>query len=477
MGSQKGRTFAADFSTIMNLTTYIRHFFLRLTILTAIATLLISCQQRPGSEELLTEAELVFVNHPDSTKAYTDLLRAAKEQAALTNDADTEARSTLLLARQIQWSDEAAAYTLAKDAMNLYEQTGDESGRLQAELTMAGLLVQTDDLAGARTLYNICLRTARELHDTVSLRASLTGMAELCLAEGKETEALAMARQIPLTSGEDVGSEALFVLANCYLQCDSLPQARAIYQQIDTRGNTKARYVALRHLTEIALLEGDLEAAPDCVDSAFATAEEVFFEALRQQNEYHRANLEQERRANHMAYRHRQTLWMLVGVIIISVLVIAYIISLSRHRRAIHHQRLLAEQRERELVEERLSRQEDMVSLLQNFIIEKSEILRRLHAEDDKKITLSDRDWRETEETLDSITGGFVSRLRQQHPEFREEDIQLCMLTRMHLSNQAIAKIYLITVSAVKHRKLKLKKDGFGVFDPEQPLDDVIKEI
>ena len=146
-----------------------------------------------------------------------------------------------------------------------------------------------------------------------------------------------------------------------------------------------------------------------------------------------------------------------MGVVIIAALVIAYVLSLSRHRRAIHRQRLLAEQRERELVEERLTRQEDMVSLLQNFIIEKSEILRRLHAEDDKKITLSDRDWRETEETLDSITGGFVSRLRQQHPEFREEDIQLCMLTRMHLSNQAIAKIYLITVSAVKHRKLKLK--------------------
>ena len=90
---------------------------------------------------------------------------------------------------------------------------------------------------------------------------------------------------------------------------------------------------------------------------------------------------------------------------------------------------------------------------------------------------LSESDWREMEETLDSITGGFVSRLRQQHPDFREEDIQLCMMTRMHLTNQAIAQIYLITVSAVKHRKLKLKKDGFGILNPEQPLDEVIATI
>lgn len=461
----------------MYLISFIRQIALRMTTFAVITILMVCCYQQPDASELLAEAERLFAACPDSTKAYTDLLRVAMEQAAKSDAPGLEARCALLLARQTQWSDEVSAYQLAERARQLYEQTNDESGRLQAELTMAGLLVQSDSLARARTLYNLGLRDAREFKDTISLRTALAGMAELCLAEGNEQEALAIARQISVDLSKDVGGEALFVLANCYLQCDSLEQARSIYQQIDTRGNTKARYVALRHLTEIALLEGDLDNAPDYVDSAFSASEEVFFETLQQQKEYHKATLEQERRANRLAYHQRLTLWLLVGVVIIAALVIAYVFSLSRHRRAIHRQRLLAEQRERELVEERLSKQEDMVSLLQNFILEKSEILQRLHAEDDKKITLSDRDWSETEETLDSITGGFVRRLRQQHPEFREEDIQLCMLTRMHLSNQAIAKIYLITVSAVKHRKLKLKKDGFGVLDPEQPLDDVIKEI
>lgn len=461
----------------MYLTSFIHRIILRLTTFVVATSLIMGCHQQPDASELLAEAERVFAASPDSTKAYTDLLRAAMDRAAKTDAPGLEARCALLLARQAQWSDETEAYTLAKHAKELYEQTHDEEGSLQAKLTLAGLMVQTDSLAEARTLYNICLRDARGLRDTISMRTALAGIAELCLVEGKEQEALTVARQIPFDLNGEVGGEALFVLANCYLQCDSLEQARSIYQQIDTHGNTKARYVALRHLTEIALLEGDIDCAPDYVDSAFAASEEVFFETLQQQKEYHHANLEQERQAHRMAYRHRLTLWLFAGVVIIAILIIAYVVSLSRHRRAIHRQRLLAEQRERELVEERLSRQEDMVSLLQNFIIEKSEILQRLHAEDDKKITLSDRDWLEAEETLDNITGGFVSRLRQQHPEFREEDIQLCMLTRMHLSNQAIAKIYFITVSAVKHRKLKLKKDGFGVHDPEQPLDDVIKAI
>ena len=462
-----------------------------MTTFAAIACLLTGCSERRSAADLLAEAEQMYAIYPDSNKTYIDLLQAAMQQAARENTPECMARCALLMARQQQWSDVHEAYRLATRALQLYDQMSDEIGKIQARLTMAGLLAQVDSLAQARTLYNICLQNARQLRDTTALRSALAGMAELYLAEGKDTEALATARQIPFTEGEDGSSQALFVLANCFLQCDSLQQARAIYEQIDTRGNTKARYVALRHLTEIALLEGDLEVAPYYVDSAFATAEDMFFETLQQQEMYHRASLEQQREAERAAYRHRLILGLLLGIIIFAGLAIAYIISLSRHRRAIQQQRLLAEQRERELAEERLlgeqrereraverlQQQEQMVSLLQNFIIEKSEILQRLQGEGDHKITLSNRDWREIEATLDSITGGFVARLRQRHPEFHEEDIQLCMMTRMHLSNQSIARIYLITVSAVKHRKLKLKKDGFGEFDPNRPLDDVINEI
>ena len=466
-GSQKGLTFAADFIIIMPSRTHIHLIILLMTTCAAIACLLAGCSERRSASDLLAEAEQMYAIYPDSSKTYTDLLQAAMQQAAQENSSACMARCALLLSRQQQWTDVHAAYHLAARALQLYEEMSDETGKIQAQLTMAGLLAQADSLAQAHTLYNSCLQSARQLRDTAVQRSALAGMAELCLAEGKNAEALATARQIPFIEGEEGSSQALFVLANCYLQCDSLQQAQAIYGQIDTRGNTKARYVALRHLTEIALLEGDLEGAPFYVDSAFATAEELFFETLQQQEQYHRDNLRQQREAERIAYRHRLIFGLLAGTIVIA----------EQRERELAEERLLGEQRERELTVERLHRQEQMVSLLQGFIIEKSEILQRLQGESDRKVTLSNGDWREIEETLDSITGGFVSRLRQQHPEFHEEDIQLCMMTRMRLSNQAIARIYLITVSAVKHRKLKLKKDGFGEFDPNRPLDDVINEL
>ena len=97
--------------------------------------------------------------------------------------------------------------------------------------------------------------------------------------------------------------------------------------------------------------------------------------------------------------------------------------------------------------------------------------------EGDQQRRLSDREWLDLEEMLDSVTGGFVTRLRSRYPSLRDGDVRLCMLTRMGISNQVISDIYLITTSAVKHRKLKLKKDGFGVSDPECSLDEVIANI
>ena len=126
---------------------------------------------------------------------------------------------------------------------------------------------------------------------------------------------------------------------------------------------------------------------------------------------------------------------------------------------------------------ERLEQQGEKIQLLQHFILEKNELLQRLREEGDHKKQLSQREWLDVEQLLDNITGGFVTRLRAQHPDFQEEDIQLCMLTRMKLSNQVIASIYLITVSAVKHRKLKLKKAGFGENNPDRPLDEVLLDI
>ena len=133
-----------------------------------------------------------------------------------------------------------------------------------------------------------------------------------------------------------------------------------------------------------------------------------------------------------------------------------------------------AEQAER--LAEQLRQKDTIISMLRGHIMDKSEILQMLEpgAGSNRRTVIDVRNWREIEATLDTMDNGFVQRLRNDHPQFSEDDIRLCMLTRLKLSNNALASIYSITISAVQHRKQKLKKDGFGVTDPAISLEQVI---
>ena len=143
----------------------------------------------------------------------------------------------------------------------------------------------------------------------------------------------------------------------------------------------------------------------------------------------------------------------------------------TQHRHEAEH---IAHQREAEQLAERLRQKDTMITMLRGHLMDKSEILDMLEPKAGKRTIINARNWREIEMTLDTADGNFVSRLRAEHPQFTEEDIRLCMLTRLRLSNTALSAIYVVSVSAVQHRKQKLKKEGFGVTDPTVTLDQMI---
>ena len=166
-----------------------------------------------------------------------------------------------------------------------------------------------------------------------------------------------------------------------------------------------------------------------------------------------------------------------IVILLLSLLLLALLFRNWRNKtRQRHEAERTAHQREAEQLTERLRQKDVMITMLRDHIMDKSEILDMLEPTAGKRTIINARNWREIEMTLDTADGNFVSRLRTEHPEFSEEDIRLCMLTRLRLSNNALAAIYVISVSAVQHRKQKLKKEGFGITDPSVTLDQFIAE-
>ncbi len=131
-------------------------------------------------------------------------------------------------------------------------------------------------------------------------------------------------------------------------------------------------------------------------------------------------------------------------------------------------------QQETERQKERLQQADEVISCLQSYILQRTEVVKKLNDSKATHVSLTPREWGEVERTLNVIDGDRFARIRQDHPDITEDDIQLCILTRLQLSNRTIGNIYCISISAVQHRKLRIKKDVFGEMNPEMTLEQVI---
>ena len=126
---------------------------------------------------------------------------------------------------------------------------------------------------------------------------------------------------------------------------------------------------------------------------------------------------------------------------------------------------------------QKMQQKEAMVRFLQNYIVERIDIIQEINKNKDSHVLLSKKDWFDIEQILNEIDNQSISKVRAEKPNFTEDDIRLCMLVRLRLSNSAIGNIYGISASAVQHRKLKLKKDGFGETRPDITLEQAIVSI
>ena len=162
-------------------------------------------------------------------------------------------------------------------------------------------------------------------------------------------------------------------------------------------------------------------------------------------------------------------------------------IAAERQRRldALRSQRLAQERQERVIAEQEreITHQREIIaqkamtlSVIQKHLLDKIDYFSQ-ELSGNETVRMSPDAWQELETLLDDTGGGFVRNLRQQHQDFKEEDIQLCMLVRLKLDNAIIGRIYGIGVEAVKKRKSRLKKKCFQIADPSIRLEDVIDRL
>ena len=251
-------------------------------------------------------------------------------------------------------------------------------------------------------------------------------------------------------------------------------------------------YIVQSNLARIALQRMGATKVEDDIDEAFEQVESFYYKALEQKDQYYQETLRQEMENQQLEYRSQMYARTLLVVIIAAIIILFAVVMALRNRiRLLRQQReyeqsklenqlLMQEQEKRQLQQEAehqktlLHQANEVVAFLQDFILERMEVMKKLNQSGDSVITLSLHEWSEIERTLNAIDNNRFAKIREQYPMMQEDDIRLCILTRLGLSNRTIGNIYCITISAVQHRKLKLKKDVFGESNPDITLEQIL---
>ena len=440
----------------------------------------------------------------DSVRVGEQLLHEAMQLAEAEGDLHTLYLARQRLAESLAWSNTEAALAQAKAALATYERHPDSERNHIILLDYIGtyasqLAFNTNgsyDEALAYTRQACALAEAsRDTLGTELVCQTLTSLANIHWAMGSYDEALRCSRAAERWAPPHLLFGTQQVLARCLVSLDSLAEAEAVYRAMQPGDDLQAAYIVQSNLAKLALQRSDKREAEAAIDSAFESAEELYFKALGQKDDYYQATLFRERENERLRYSvalHRR---MAFGAAVLVVMLAVVAVVVVRARLRVAGQRRLSEawrrkhevderihearlhRQEAEAQREQLRQREGMVDFLQNFILQRSEVIRKLGESAQRHVALDEREWTEVERTLDTIDAERFARLRNRFPDLREEDVQLCILTRLRLTNRAIGNIFGISISAVQHRKLKLKKEVFGEDDPETSFEQVMDRM
>jgi len=444
-----------------------------------------SCKQQDQhpqtAKACLEAAEAALAG--DSVRQGETLLRKTIRLAEETEDWHTHYIAHQRLALSLSQSNPEEALRLMKLALTSYEQHPDDERNHCLLLDFAGTYASQvaftteGSFDEALEYINKAYDIAKNNQMEDMMCQTLTSLANIAWAKEDYRQALDYAHQATELPGtEDLQPGTLQVLARSYLDLNMLDSAETAYRQIQHGDDVHLAYIVQSNLAKIALRRMGATQVEDSVDEAFEQIEGFYYKALEQKDQYYQESLRQELENQQLEYRSKMYARTLLIVIIAAVIVFLTLVLAVRYR--IRAQR----QEKRQLLQEAehqkalLHQSNEVVAFLQNFILERTEAMQKLNQGGDSLIYLSPQEWGEVERTLNAIDNNRFAQLREQYPNMQEDDIRLCILTRLGISNRTIGNIYCITISAVQHRKLKLKKDVFGETNPDITLEEILKK-
>ena len=310
------------------------------------------------------------------------------------------------LAEALSQSNPEEALRLMKKALTVYEQHPDDERNYVMLLDYAGTyaaqvaFTTEGSFNEALDYINRAYGIAEKSQMTDLMCQTLTSLANIAWAKEDYRQALDYAHQAESTATTDLRSATLQVLARSYLSLNMLDSAETVYRQIDPGNDVHLGYIVQSNLAKIALRRMGATQVEDSVDEAFDQIEDIYYKALEQKDQYYQETLRQEMENQQLEYRSKMYGRTLLIVIIASVIILLATVLALRYRIRLQEQEKRRLQEETEHQKTLLHQANEVVAFLQNFILERTEVLKKLNKGGDSLIYLSPHEWSEIERTL-----------------------------------------------------------------------------
>ena len=244
---------------------------------------------------------------------------------------------------------------------------------------------------------------------------------------------------------------------------------------------------AYMKLADVCRKNGDVEHANEYERLYSSELEKL--KKMRKEIKLAEAMREEEEWKNMQERQHLWRLSILAALSVVLLALIAYFVVRRRMRRKDRLAELeklrrsqLSETRERELsqLEKELSWRSEKIDFLKSHLIQHSDIIERLSSVDssaERFVRLTDAEWERLAVALDEYDENFVSRLRSSYPSLDEQDVRMCMLQRLHLTNRQMAIVFVLQPQSVTKRKQRLKKILAPGENDVRSFDEIVSEI
>ena len=431
-----------------------------------------------------------FLN--DSTTECEECFRNVINNAKERGDVDLQCLALEKLSRSIVLSNKRLSVIYAKKAVDLYSN--------QKNAKIANLILYMLNLANCYILDNqkdssfFYLRQSQQYLNRISDNSMpkyvYHSLSRAFYYFNEKDSALFYSRK----AIDETSDIKLMVFYSCCLEeCDSLESAERLLRICSAESNDKLKYSSYMELCKLSCKRiNDKQLSTD-IDSLERFADKYMLDLYSQKGKYFEENINQgrqlERQENAVMVRNGVILFIIVTVLLLAALVYVYLSKRKtlhaqeiRHIQEHYEMELESQRKEKEYLEREhkllLESKNKQIALLKNGLFERLELAKKIKDAKGQSchVVINDNDWNQLHSLLEGGEEYFVSKLKERYPSLSNDEIQMCMLIRIGLSNEDMANIYCITINSMK-RKLYSFKEKMGITDKNQSVRNVIQGL